>query len=380
MARTKIAAASKSTDGNAPRKRLADFLKSPVVANVPAPKKRTLRTQKTGKSAALTPLTRILLGPLEHCEQAGGSLCCGCHNGGQVAQCNSCNLWVCCSVQSEGVMKGCLVVRSQKDIDDLRFICPRCHIENTKRVKGSFDQRGAPYYGFYVADCPVPEVLIDVRQSMLEFFPRLDTSTTVLLLITLRGCEHMTEPFLDTYHQLSGYFGPQQGTLKPVVLSFDFTDGVQEYLVALSDAIATISDPSVTRVLAFFVAHDSEGGCIQFAPVLHGNDGAVISPGASDEPKAVLEQVFTDALCSAMKNVKKSTLFFFVCKGAEGHAQTRAWMDATVQNPRLGPSTNVVLFARHPDDNTKILRRLYYWTQAHCAPYGVRPPSPSKSQ
>ncbi|KAJ8489755.1 hypothetical protein ONZ45_g13444 [Pleurotus djamor] len=412
MARTKVQPAHKSTDGEAPHIPIGESVKNPRPRKA-APKKRVARTgEKSSPIEWFCPSVPYV---------ADQSLCSGCHNGGDLIYCDECDLAVCYSLPEDVPRKGCMVIVSD-EVEPLRFICPRCHVDTTRTQVGGFDQRGVPYHGFYTDDGPLIGFLLDVRHSMLEFFPRLNTSTTLLLQIALEGCEHTNEPFSDTYHQMFGYFGRDKGQLKAASITFDLAHDGGGYEALLSEAIRLISEPGVERVMIFFVAHNSTGGCIQYSPVVKDEKGVVLDPGASDEPKRVLDRVFPERLLSALKKITRTTLFFFVCQGADGHPQTRSWMldtvkggyireilsfdapslqpdwargfvshygrrfylegarfpqllpDVLLASPRLGPSTDVFLFAVDPLDVTKILRRRYYWAQARCAPYGVRLP------
>ncbi|KAJ8474292.1 hypothetical protein ONZ45_g16001 [Pleurotus djamor] len=409
MARTKVQPAHKSTDGTTPHVPLADPAPAGSVPKKAVPKKQQGRAKTVEQTASSI---EWVCPSIPHV--ADQSLCSGCHNGGDLVFCDLCPLAVCYSLPEDIPRKGCMVIVSD-DVGPLHFICPRCHIDNTRHKPGTFDQRGVPYWGFYTREEPLKGFLVDLQHSMLEFFPRLNAKTTVLLQIALDGCEHNNEPFSDTYHHLFGYFGRDEGQLKAASITFDLAHDPHGYEDKVSEAVDLISEPGVERVMVFFIGHNSVGGCIQYSPVRKNARGVILDEGASDEPKRVLGRVFPERLLVALKKIARTTMFFFVCQGADGHPETRKWMldaeivsfgapslqpdwargfvsqfgrrfylesarfpellpDVLLASPRLGPSTDVFLYAVDPKDAQNVLRRRYYWAQSRCAPYGARLP------
>ncbi len=65
------------------------------------------------------------------------------------------------------------------------------------------------------------DAVVDVTKTTLHFFPPLDSRDTVLLLLAVRGAEHMIEPATATYQLLNQFFGREQGTLHLATIFFD---------------------------------------------------------------------------------------------------------------------------------------------------------------
>ncbi|KAJ8516955.1 hypothetical protein ONZ45_g5777 [Pleurotus djamor] len=203
------------------------------------------------------------------------------------------------------------------------------------------------YYGFYdKAKNPVKDLVVAVRRTGSVFFAPINTPTTVLLFLALEGCETMDQPMIDAHSYLEPYFGRDGGQLLTFSIFFNSNKrGDTEYKRQLAGVIKAVKDDATKQVIVIFMTHVGEGGCLQHAPVVHDKDGKVIDPGASYDPQEastsachpfltdvwhcipqLLPRLFVEDLMQPMKKKDRSTLMFFVCKGIDGHEQTRDWM------------------------------------------------------
>ncbi|KAJ8518041.1 hypothetical protein ONZ45_g4828 [Pleurotus djamor] len=331
MARTKQTA-SKSVDGTAPRKAPSTTSLADTASKVQKTKAVTGRKQALQK-ASVRPY--MLAAPKEGKKD---SLCTGCQNGGEVICCDTCNGWLCYVVvqpRDDGLFvedpaaNGCLQVTSQKQAEELEFICPRCHCD-----KDAAFSTKTRYFGFLDKEKkPVEGVLVAVRRAGSIFFAPIKTPNTVLLFLALEGCETMDQPMIDAHSYLEPYFGRDGGVLKTFSVFFNFQkSGVDGYKRQLRDVVDAVSDAATSQVVVIFMTHIGEGGCLQHSPVVMNNKDEVIDEGGSFDPKELLPQLFVNELTQPLKDKLRSTLMFFVCGGIEGHTETRDWMLESVSN------------------------------------------------
>ncbi|KAJ8507029.1 hypothetical protein ONZ45_g10558 [Pleurotus djamor] len=417
MARTKQTA-SKSVDGTAPRK-------APSTATLTAASSKVQKTASVAaKKASLqkASMRPYMLDPPKEVHKS--SLCTGCQNGGDVICCSVCDQWMCYVVvppRDDGLFiedptaNGCLQITSEAEAEEHDFVCPRWHND---RDAAHIPPVKTSYYGFYdKAQNPVKDLVVAVRRTGSVFFAPINTPTTVLLFLALEGCETMDQPMIDAHSYLEPYFGRDGGQLLTFSIFFNSNKrGDTEYKRQLAGVIKAVKGDATKQVIVIFMTHVGEGGCLQHAPVVHDKDGKVIDPGASYDPQEA-------NLMQPMKKKDRSTLMFFVCKGIDGHEQTRDWMLDSVNKgcfkeifsftnqsfqpsiartfvgnylvqsyvrcspfpvsiPTilggslfLGESSDMVLIARDPKRRGRMLAMRFYWAQAKSSPYGVTLPT-----
>ncbi|KAJ8503413.1 hypothetical protein ONZ45_g10879 [Pleurotus djamor] len=216
---------------------------------------------------------------------------------------------------------GCLQITCEAKAKKYDFICPAATATKMQPSSMAFSDNGQP----------ILDLLVAVKRATSVFFAPIKTPTTVLFFLALEGCQSMDQPMIDAHSYLEPYFGRDQGQLLTFSVFFNFQrGGAARYRSQLNDVIAAISDDATTQVIVLFMTHVGEDDCLQHAPVVRNNKGGVTDHGASFDPKQVLTDLFVEDLMIPMKQKQRSSLFFFVCKGIEGHTETRDWMSACV--------------------------------------------------
>lgn len=150
--------------------------------------------------------------------------------------------------------------------------------------------------------------MVDVTKTTLHFFPPLDSRDTVLLLLAVRGAEHMIEPATATYALLNSFFGRGQGALHLATIFFDIStpeggnlydnqlaaavDFIQKYvltLIALSITLSLNLYRNARRVVVYFITHATPDGDLHFSGprIVQQNKITQSLPGHSNSPRAV---------------------------------------------------------------------------------------------
>ncbi|KAJ8457299.1 hypothetical protein ONZ45_g18365 [Pleurotus djamor] len=152
-----------------------------------------------------------------------GSLCHGCHNGGDLVPCLTCNVALCFRVDESvqgGVIhdRACLVLKNGTSIANYSFRCLRCHLLDDAVAKTS-----TPYAGFYDLASKLPsDVLLDVSQTSVRFLRPVLPVDTILIGLTVEGCQDLEEPMNLAYQRNSEYYSRSGVSLASVSLRFNF--------------------------------------------------------------------------------------------------------------------------------------------------------------
>ncbi|KAJ8518514.1 hypothetical protein ONZ45_g4402 [Pleurotus djamor] len=256
-----------------------------------------------------------------------GSLCHGCHNGGELVPCSTCSVALCFRVDESEQQVGtihdrtCLVLKSGTSIALFRFRCLRCHLLDDSLAKTS-----TPYAGFYTLESGLPsDVLLDVSQTSVRFLRPVTPVNTIMIGITVEGCQDLEEPMTLAYQRNAEYYSRSGVSLASVKLPFNF-DHVGKSNQYDKAVRALVKDlPKYQNVIVFFTTHSTPEGRLHFGQSVVA--GKVVP--ASLDAKAVLDRAFPDVLIDALRNVARSTLFYMVCSGAE-RRDSYEWMRSLI--------------------------------------------------
>ncbi|KDQ32244.1 hypothetical protein PLEOSDRAFT_1100743 [Pleurotus ostreatus PC15] len=386
-------------------------------ASPPASSRRMNAARQVASLQALEILSSEDHGP-------DGAICNGCQNGSTMLSCDHCPQWTCYGIYGENDTQGCLTIRSREMLEAaVSFMCPACHRNNDRNRDKKKKTR---YVGLYGANGGMEDAVVDVTKTTLHFFPPLDSRDTVLLLLAVRGAEHMIEPATATYALLNSFFGRGQGALHLATIFFDVStpEGGNLYDNQLAAAVDFIQK-NARRVVVYFITHATPDGDLHFSGprIVQQNKITQSLPGHSNSPRAILNRLFTVELLDALRIVGETTLFLMVCGGYLGHLETTDWVNSAVRrrsfrevvsfgskrlqpfwvssfcarfvqrfylegavypaamgdilggDARLGAATDVVVIRHNPMDYSFPERIRYVWAQDIQAPYGTPLPT-----